>query len=743
MSPRVHAPLPRPSPILWVPIVGIVYFAAGKLGLSLALVNASATAVWPPTGIALAALLVFGYRAWPGIFLGAFLVNLTTAGSVATSLGIACGNTLEGLAGTWLLLRFASGPRAFLRSRDIFRAAPLAGILSTTISATIGTASLSLGGLAGRGELGSIWLTWWLGDAAGDLIVAPLALLWMLGPPPRWGRFRSLEAALLALCVGFVGLVVFGDLYPPGPTAYATGFICFPLLVWPAFRFSQRETVTVAALLSAIAVVGTLRGTGPFAHAAPNDSLLLLQSFMSILTLTALAIAAEVSERKEYETKLVQMIDHDSLTGVMTRRRFLSDLERVVAEAHRYGTRGALMFLDVDNFKSMNDTLGHSAGDRILRSVAELLARRLRESDLLGRLGGDEFAILLPRTEGAQALEVALQLQEAIASHETIIDGRPFTITVSIGIALFPYRKMNVPDLLSHADLAMYQAKRAGRNLARIYVEGTEWQEKLAAGLSGEERIRKALSDGLFVLHAQPILDLRRDEIWRHELLLRMTGDDGRLVLPGVFLVAAERSGLIVEVDAWVVSQAIDRLARLPAAPGVCVNISETSLADSGFLSFVGRSLAGTPVDPGKLTLQITESAVSSNPSARDLVRGLRSLGCGVALDEFVAGAAFLDRLEAIPVDYLALDASLIRNHPGPSGDREVVLTVAERARLMGRKTIAKFVEDEETLRQLRAAGVDYAQGFHIGRPAPLTDMPEGASLRHPRSISSRHTTGD
>jgi len=475
-------------------------------------------------------------------------------------------------------------------------------------------------------------------------------------------------------------------------------------------------------------------------YEAPNESLLLLQSFMAILTLTALAIAAEVSERKKYETNLIQMIDHDSLTGVMTRRRFLTDLERYLAQARRYGTHGALMLLDLDDFKSVNDTLGHPAADKLLTSVADLLHRRLRDSDILGRLGGDEFAILLPQTDEPQALRLADQLQAAIASHATLVGGRPLKITASIGITLFPQRGISVMDLVSQADLAMYQAKGAGRNLTRLYVEDTEWQERLAAEFKGEESVREALENGLFVLHGQPILDLRRDEIWRYELLLRMVGKDRRLVRPGVFLSAAERSGLILEIDRWVISQAIDLIARHPEEPGVSVNLSEKALCDPGLPSLIRRELTAIPTDPGRLTLEIAETAVTSNPErTHNVVRALKSVGCGIAVDDFGAEFTSLDRLERLPVDYLKIEESFIRESPHSPVDRALVTEMVERAHLMGRKTIAKSVEDAETLRQLRAYGIDYAQGFHIGRPRPMRDLRrEGGNLQAESSRAPR-----
>ena len=276
---------------LWL-LVAAAYVAAGKLGLALAFVNASATAVWPPTGIALAAILIFGRRVWPGIFLGAFFVNHAIAGSVATSLAIATGNTLEVLAAGWLVGRFAGGRAALHRAPGIFLFVLLAGLLSTAISATIGVTSLSLGGFARWSEFPTLWLTWWLGDAVGAIVVAPVLLCWSADPTlTRW-RTRGAELALVVAMLIGVGVTVFVA------TSAPVGFLALPVCIWVAFRFGQREAASATCVLSAIATWGTVNGYGSFAAAqTPNTALLYLQTFMAVITLVGLTVGAGVDER--------------------------------------------------------------------------------------------------------------------------------------------------------------------------------------------------------------------------------------------------------------------------------------------------------------------------------------------------------------------------------------------------------------------------------------------------------------
>jgi integral membrane sensor domain MASE1 len=295
-----------------------VYFVTGKFGLTLAIVHPNATAIWPPAGIALAAFLLIGNRVWPAILLGAFLVNITTAGSLATSVGIAVGNTLEGYVGAYLVTRFANGLDAFDHPRDFLKFIFFSALLSTTISATMGVTCLVLGGFAELTEYGSIWLTWWLGDAMGDILVGPLILLWSVSRLWRWKFRRAVEGVLLMLLLIGVAQIVFGGWLPPGMKNYPLEIVNIPIIIWAAFRFDQREIATGTFILSGIAIWGTLRGYGPFAWASPNESLLFLQIFMGTTAVMALTAAAVVSEHRKLVRKLREAFTHlKTLKGLL------------------------------------------------------------------------------------------------------------------------------------------------------------------------------------------------------------------------------------------------------------------------------------------------------------------------------------------------------------------------------------------------------------------------------------------
>ncbi len=280
-----------------IALLTAVYFVAGKMGLMLAVIHPSASPVWPPTGIALTALLLMGYRVWPAIFLGAFLVNISTAGSVVSSVGIAAGNTLEGVVGAYLMNRFANGRNAFDRTEDVFKFVFLAGMLSTLVSPICGVSSLALSGFAPWDDYYSIWLTWWLGDLNGDLVVAPVLILWVVKRHWRWSYAQVFEVMLFLLCLFTVSQIVFSGSFP-----LEFGYV--PLLIWVAFRFSQRETAMAVFVLAVVAIWNTCHGLGPYATPSPNETLLLLQASMSFIAVTALVLSASVAERKRADELL-------------------------------------------------------------------------------------------------------------------------------------------------------------------------------------------------------------------------------------------------------------------------------------------------------------------------------------------------------------------------------------------------------------------------------------------------------
>jgi diguanylate cyclase (GGDEF)-like protein len=465
-SGRQRAQMARDT--LMLLCLAAVYFVAGKLGLKLAYVHPSATAVWPPTGIALAAFLMLGYRVWPVIFLGALLVNLTTAGTFPVCLGIAVGNTLEGVIGCYLLNRYAGGKSAFDTTKGVLAFILLAATISTTVSATFGTTSLALGGVARWSDYGPIWLTWWLGDAVGDLLVAPLLILWIPKPQLKWNGVRLLEVVLLLAYLFVVGEATFGNLFPTKSKNYPLEFLCVPALIWAALRFRPRRGQLAVCFLAGMTIYGTLRGHGPFARATQNESLLLAQSFTGVMAVMTLLLATVVEEQHRSTEQIRQLSVTDPLTGVANYRRLREVLDSEIKRSDRTGRSFAVILLDLDGLKKINDAYGHLVGSRALCRLADVLRARCRATDTTARYGGDEFAVILPEA-GAKAAE---QVSRRIRGQLDLESERP-PLSVSAGSAVFPANGRTADDLLRAADAALYRMKfQNGDEIARFAQEG-------------------------------------------------------------------------------------------------------------------------------------------------------------------------------------------------------------------------------------------------------------------------------
>ncbi len=434
----------------------------------------------------------------------------------------------------------------------------------------------------------------------------------------------------------------------------------------------------------------------------------------------------DISDRKEKAQRLEFMVDHDFLTGLFNRRHFEQELAREVERARRYDAPGAVLLIDLDNFKDVNDSFGHMAGDDLLKGIGGLLKHRIRHTDTFARIGGDEFAVLLPQTDAEHAMVVADEFVKALSRQTAMLADQSIRITASVGISLF--ENLCAAEVLACADLAMYEAKQAGRNRYAIYRSENAGQDSESARQNETDHIRRAVKEHRFVLHCQPILDLQTMEICRYELLLRLPGSGGReCLLPKSFLYIAERQGWIVEIDSWVVSEAIHLIAAHAKAGRkllLNVNISGKSLGDPGFSLAIENVLVETGIDPACLVLELAETAAIANlEQTRAFADRLHNRGCQIAVDDFGGGFASLYHLKSLPFDYLKIDGEFIRDLPVNPVNQLVVKAIVSIARGMSKKTIAEFVEDANTVQLLRISGVDYAQGNFISPPRPITEV--------------------
>ena len=447
-----------------------VYLGVAKASLLLAIPPGYATAVWPPSGIALAALLLFGRQLWPGVWLGAAVANYAVNESIFAALMIGIGNTLEALAAAAMIRHSIGVPQRFEHGEDVLKFVALAAA-SATIAATVALAPLSLANSLAWEDLVRNWLTWWQGDVSGMVIVTPLLLAWSSRDALRWDSRYAYEGICFMLLLLIAAIAVFG--YVAAPLApFARAFVIVPFIMWAAFRFTQREVTTVTAAVCAIAFQDTMHNLASATPNTLNESLLLLLLFTSTLVITGLVLSAMVSERTRTMADLRTALHNlhtqavtDPLTRLVNRRYLAEFLPRELIRTQRAGNSLAVLMIDLDHFKRVNDTFGHDAGDVVLTHVAKLLMAHIRGSDIASRYGGEEFVLVLPDTtlEGAhrRAEEIRAAVQGLHLRHQSkMLD----PATVSIGLALYPDHAAGPDALIRIADEALYEAKAAGRN---------------------------------------------------------------------------------------------------------------------------------------------------------------------------------------------------------------------------------------------------------------------------------------
>jgi diguanylate cyclase (GGDEF)-like protein len=379
---------------------------------------------------------------------------------VLPSLGIAVGNTLEGLLGAYLVNRFARGGRVFDRVRDIFRFVLLAALISTTISATVGVATLVISGARELADAGRIWMTWWLGDAVGDIVFAPPLILWIgVKPAPQFNSRQLLEAMAGVIATIVVTFAIFGGVFPE--RHYALTVLLWPVLIWVAFRFSPRESATAILLVSVVAIWQTLQGFGPFARLSPSESFVLLQLWTGITAVTSLVLAAVVAVQRDIQGTWRELAVTDALTGLANHRQLIQALESEIRRSRRTAQPLAVVLLDLDGLKQINDRHGHLAGSLAIRRVAEALLGSCRATDTAARFGGDEFALVLPETGEAAAWHVARGVVDRLAT-----DAEKPNLSISVGVAVYPGHGETVEALLNAADAALYETKERRKSRA-------------------------------------------------------------------------------------------------------------------------------------------------------------------------------------------------------------------------------------------------------------------------------------
>lgn len=825
-----------------------LYFFAAKLGLLVAFVHSSVTTVWPPSGLALALLLVFGWPILAGVALGALLANLSTGLPMVIALAIACGNTLQAYVGAKLLANATDFRRDLSRLRDLVMLFVFGALLSTFVAASIGTLALVQGGRVATELANSVWLTWWAGDAMGIIVIAPLVLAWLARPRWEYSARGGLELAILFAALAAINLAAFPNSFGSLSSHLPLAYLLFPPLILIAIRFGLRETALGLAFVAAMTVWYTAQGVGPFAHTSFSESLILLHGFLAVLSLTSLPLAARTSEQRRAEErlrlsanafdstadgilitdinnrmvyvnqafsnitgysaaealgqtpKLLQsgrhdtafyteiwralgdqghwqgeiwnrrkngeifpewlsisavlneqkqrshyvgvftdisqhkqaqerldfLANHDPLTHLANRVSFHEWAHEALLRSQRSGHVVALLFIDLDNFKTINDTLGHPVGDALLLAVAQRLADTVRESDIVARLGGDEFTVLLEDLDDGQ--DAAMLAQKILAALEQpfSLAGQVLYISASIGISVYPLDGQNADTLLKHADLAMYRAKADGRNAYRFFSNDLNVQALDAMLLTNA--LRTALAKGEFFLNYQPRLSLPDEQVVGVEALLRWRHPEFGFVSPAIFVPLAEQAGLIEHIGEWVL-QAACRQASAWQAAGLApfrmaVNLSARQLRQPDLVERIRAALDTHQLAPHWLELEITESLMVQNPEHTErILRELKNLGIRIAIDDFGTGYSSLSYLKRFSLDYLKIDQSFMRAIPHDPEDVAIARAVLALGTSLKLHVVGEGVETEAQRAFLMAEGCHEVQGFFYCKPLPADEL--------------------
>jgi diguanylate cyclase (GGDEF)-like protein/PAS domain S-box-containing protein len=453
----------------------------------------------------------------------------------------------------------------------------------------------------------------------------------------------------------------------------------------------------------------------------------------------------DVTEERRLSTELSYQASHDALTDLINRREFEMRVTSALRSARNEERQHAIAFLDLDEFKVVNDTCGHASGDKLLQDISELLKKELRASDVLARLGGDEFALLLDTCPLDRAKDICERMRDSVQSYRLVHQGESFSISVSIGLTSIHSESETVEEVLSNADSACYIAKDKGRNCVHV----NHPQDTDIATRKGEmqwlSRINEALDFDRFVLYAQPIIPIKNINGIRpqFEILIRMLGKQGEIIPPGAFIPAAERYNLIMAIDKWVIQHSFLALQKgnlsnilKSTGVGLSINLSGTSLGNQEVASFIVEQMKANKVPGHLISFEITETSIISNlANATSFITELQQHGIRFGLDDFGSGLSSFGYLRNLPVDYVKIDGSFVKEIDTNPIDLAVVRSIHNIAQTMGKKTVAEFVENEAILKQLSEIGVDFAQGWAIGKPSPLENLDQQIKVLDTKAI--------
>lgn len=713
------------SPLTRGVIFSVAYFILAKLGLSFTVVTDNITLIWPPSGLALFVLLIFGFGFWPWVLLASFLANMTTDISIFASLCIAVGNSLEAIVGVYLLRHFGFNNR-LTHVRDVLYLALFAAGISTMIAATVGVTSLASFGVISWSTFVNAWLAWWMGDSLGIVAFTPFFISWWFKYPIQLSRADINEAVALVFAVIVITEFVFGlqsfIFTRPLPLSY----MLFPFIIWAAMRFGLRGATSISLLIGGIILFNIMFQLGLFSDGQTINNLVLLWFYSNFLSVTSVVLTTVVAERQEAERGMRHLAEHDHLTHLPNRRALVDRIGQAINHSDRRHEKFALLFLDLDRFKVVNDSLGHSKGDELLIRVSQKLLNCVRKEDTVSRLGGDEFVILL---QGIEQIDDIYGISNKVITsmNEPVMFGElEIHCSFSIGISLYPSDGKDAEVLLQHADIAMYRAKEAGRANFKFY--SSDMNDQIETRLSIESDLRYALTKNEFVLYYQPLYLVEDGLIKGCEALIRWCKEGEICSGPDLFIPILEETGQIKEVGAWVIEESCRQLAEWNSKGWndirMSVNVSSHQLTDHDLPKMIEETLNRYHIKPECLELEITESMlVRQEPTVEEVIQRLVKLGVRFAVDDFGTGYSSLSYLHRLSIDTLKVDRSFVEQIPGNANSEAIAKAIVGLAKSLLLNVVAEGIENDAQCKFICDLKCDYVQGFLLSKPVTAEDF--------------------
>ena len=709
----------RPIDFLNLAGIAVIYMLLAMLVLNFFSANGIVSIVWPPSGFALAALLIGGRKYWPGVFIGAFAANLMAGSSAPVSTFIAMGNTLEALLGLWLLTRNSKFDPLLRSSGDYFRLFFLAGFISTCVSALIGPSTLFISGFLKPENFLQNVQYWWMGDALGIILVSPLILIWQQAPADWQIRKRAVEIIVFFGLAFLAGQAVFLDWFPDYVGHVNWGYWMFLFVALAAVRFGLHGAVLITSMTAVQALIGAVMGTGFFATDIADTALTNFWVYIIVLAVVGMAQAAANEERKKQAT-------YDMLTELPNRRLFRDRLDQEILKSHRAEKLLALLFIDLDHFKEVNDTLGHHVGDRLLIAAAKRIKNCIRETDTVARLGGDEFTVIISEINDTHDVErIAMAINTEIRKPYEL-ENVHVHISCSIGIAVYPDDGIVATDLFKFADQAMYSAKDHGRNRFKYFTGAM--QESAENRLNLANDLHVALANGQFDVYFQPIKDLNTGEILKAEALLRWHHPEKGLICPIDFIPIAETTGIINEIGDWVLREAAEKAKLYSEHIGkpfqISVNMSPVQFMAKSDFSWLSDFLKELGLSGENLSIEITEGVLlNSRPEVAEILSNFRNDGIKVVIDDFGTGYSSLSYIQKFPVSCLKIDRSFTHNLFTDTSSQILTTAIISMAHALDMEIISEGIETIEQNDFMVNAGCDYAQGYLYSKPVQFDEL--------------------